>query len=60
MTNKVPLGALGVHSATDLCVLDPNPPPLSFKTDFDLPDHAAAPAVIAPKSSIDAIYWGPR
>lgn len=52
------LSALGLESARDLCALDPNPPPLSFKDDLKLPPHP--PAEIHYKSpQIDPTYWQP-
>lgn len=60
MTHKLSLGELGITAATDLCALNNDDPPFSFKRDCKLVD----PVQDLPRSysnpHLDTrTYWGP-
>ena len=64
MHHKVPLGVLGIGSVIDLCALNREDPPLSFKDDFKLPTPAddLPPSYYNPKAEPQKLgvntYWG--
>ena len=60
MPKKMHLADLGVTSATDLCVLDPNPPPLNFTKDLNLPEHPVSVTPQYQSPQLDTFtYWQP-